>query len=136
MSRSVESALETAPHRIRCSARRPALATAASLALAVMLIIAGCSRPISPATAQPVPDLTRQSEVIQRELDARNEQELRVRVVNVTRRILQGAETVDAEAAAVIDAEVDAINVLLGSLSLPPLAPALRFDAARGRLVW
>ena len=101
-----------------------------------MLMMTACTRPLATVATQSASELTRQSEVIQRELDARGEQELRVRVGTITWRILQGAETVDAESATTIEAEVDAINVLLSSLNLPLLAPALRFDTDQGRLVW
>jgi hypothetical protein len=112
------------------------LACTGLLVIAMMVIMTACSRPLATVAAQPRSDLTRQSEALDRELNTRNEQELRVRVVNVTKRIMQGAERITAEEAATIEAEVDAINVLLSSLDLPPLAPALRFDPGNGRLVW
>ena len=115
--------------------RQTLIGFAASVAVIVTLM-AACSRPLTVVAAQPVPELTRQSEVIQRELNARGEEELRVRVMNVTHRMRQAATKVEAEEAAVIEAEVDAINSLLSSLALPPLAPALRFDRGAGRLVW
>lgn len=127
------------PLRVGYTGEPPLLRTLAwafSVALAVMMMAAGCTRPVSTAAAQPVSDLSRQSEMIQRELGARGEQELAVRVTNATRRILQGGQSVDAENAADIETEVDAINTLLSSLNISPLAPALRFDPGQGRLVW
>jgi uncharacterized membrane protein len=136
---SVTSMHGTRPGHLRGSAEQPlysVLAGAASVLVLMLLMMAACSRPLTVVAAQPVPELTRQSEVIQRELAARNEHELRVRVVNVTQRILEGGKTVDADDAAVIEAEVEAINALLDTFELPPLAPALRFDRGSGRLVW
>jgi hypothetical protein len=89
-----------------------------------------------PVDTRPIADLQRQSAAIERELATRNEHELRVRVVNVTTRLLKSPAPIEAEEAAAIEAEVKSINTQLSSLKIQLLAPALRFDPGAGRLVW
>jgi hypothetical protein len=96
----------------------------------------GCATAGAAVDPRPINDLRRQSAAIERELTTRNEQELRVRVVNVTTRLLTSPVATTADEAATIEAEVKAINAQLGSLKIQLLAPALRYDAAAGRLVW
>ena len=104
--------------------------------VAAVILMTGCASAGSASDTRPVADLQRQSGAIERELATRNEQELRVRVVAVTTRLLKAAGTVDPEEAETIQAEVNAINAQLSSLKIAPLAPSLRFDPAAGRLVW
>lgn len=106
------------------------------IAAAAALTMTACASAGARADTRPIADLERQSAAIERELAARNEHELRVRVVNVTARLLESPTPVDAEEAATIEAEVKAINAQLSSLAIQPLLPALRFDTAAGRLVW
>lgn len=94
-----------------------------------------CARAGPPVDTRPIADLQRQSAAIERELAARNEHELRVRVVNVAARLLT-SPAVEVDDAAAIEAEVKAINTQLSSLKIQLLAPALRFDSRAGRLVW
>lgn len=95
-----------------------------------------CASAAAPVDTRPIDDLKRQTAAIERELATRNEQELRVRVMNVTTRLIDSPAPIDAGEAATIETEVKAINAQLSSLKIQLLAPALRFDAAAGRLVW
>jgi hypothetical protein len=104
--------------------------------LILSAIITGCAGAGAPVNTQPISDLKRQTAAIERELATRNEHELRVRVVNVTTRLLESPGPIDPGEAETIEAEVKAINAQLTSLKIQLLAPALRFDAGAGRLVW
>ncbi len=99
-------------------------------------IMTACAGAGAAVNTQPISDLKRQTAAIERELATRNEHELRVRVVNVTTRLLESPAPIDAGEAETIEAEVKAINAQLSSLKIQLLAPALRFDAGAGRLVW
>ena len=108
---------------------------AAALTVLATLMTA-CAASAGARVDTPTADLRRQSAAIERELATRNEQELRVRVVNVTTRLLKSPAPIVAEEAETIETEVKSINAQLSSLNIQLLAPALRFDPAAGRLVW
>ena len=106
------------------------------LSLSATALLMACASAAAPVDTRPIDDLKRQTAAIERELATRNEQELRVRVMNVTTRLIDSPAPIDAGEAATIETEVKAINAQLSSLKIQLLAPALRFDAAAGRLVW
>jgi hypothetical protein len=106
------------------------------LILSAIALMMACASAGAPFDTRPIADLERHSAAIERELATRNEHELRVRVANVTARLLKSSEPIEADEAATIEAEVKAINTQLSSLKIQLLVPALRFDPGTGRLVW
>ena len=127
---TVEPRLPIATRPLRISAR-----FIGGLILSATALTVACAS-AEPVNTRPIADLQRQSAAIERELATRNEHELRVRVVNVTTRLLKNPAPIEADEAATIEAEVKSINTQLSSLKIQLLAPALRFDRGAGRLVW
>jgi hypothetical protein len=102
------------------------------LILSATALMMACASAGTPVDTRPIADLQRQSAAIEPELATLNEHELRVRVVNVTTRLLKSPAPIEADEAATIEAEVKAINTQLSSLKIQLLAPALRFRPRSG----